>query len=588
MALEVNSHVSRLRRFQPFQPDSAELIYEQTDPSEQSFRVSTLGYLEQLIELPETRLIVLTGDAGHGKTSLCARLLEELGRTPQEAAEVIRVLGDASAPAAHTKAGRPLTLLVDLSALETDPASALLVDLLEPPTDGVAIVCANEGHLRSSVAADESRRAKVITQTLEAGIEKGTVSDATSAVYVINLNYQSVAPDADDGLVDWAVNTWGSDRRRWRVCQRCDAMAICPIFANHEALAEDGRGAERQKAFRHVFSTAERTGAVVTTRQALALTAHAISGGLVCEDVHGHYRRDESERSWQFPYLYHQALFGDLLTQQKRRQVPAFRALRRLDPGKTALRCVDDALDPETANTRFLPPVPFGDEGSPKSRSAAQRESDLLRAAMTFLRRLDYFEGAPSNRLGRLGLASGDQFLEVNGGTREGLVRVRDGLLRGLEAVQGVHRAGDSPDFLVLDPAFFSHRSRAAVIAKRIPGRSVEIVSQNQEWIATGTAQPQMPLAVEWSSRSVYVRLPGADGVVVPVQLDLMRFELLMRWAAGLSSRGQHEAEIRSLTSALAALAPNADADDDIGVLVGGERRTLTIDVGDRIRSGGA
>ncbi|GEL96332.1 ATP-binding protein [Cellulomonas composti] len=588
MSLEVNGHVSRLRRFQPFQPDSAELIYEQTDPTEQSFRVSTLSYLEELIERPQTRLIVLTGDAGHGKTSLCARLLEQLGRTPLGAADAIRDLGDASAPVAQTKAGRPLSLLVDLSALETDPASALLVELLESPADGVAIVCANEGHLRSSVAADESERSKVITQTLEAGIEKGTVANATASVYVINLNYQSVAPDVHEGLVDWAANTWGADRRRWRICQRCDARTICPILANHEALADDGRGAERRKAIRQVFSAAERTGAVVTTRQALALTAHSISGGLICEDVHRRYRRDASDRSWQFPYLYHQALFGDLLTPQMRRQVPAFRALRRLDPGGTALRWVDDTLDPETANSPFLPPVPSGDEGSPKSRTAAQRESELLRSAIAFLRRLDYFEGTTTNRMSRLGVASGDEFLAVNDGTPEGLVKVRDALLRGLEAVQGVHRAGDSPDFLVLDPAFFSHRSRAAVIAKRIPGRSVEIVSQNQQWINAGTLDPEMPHAVEWASRSVYIRLPGTDGTVVPVQLDLLRFELLIRWAAGLSSRGQHEAEIRSLTSALAALAPNADADEDIGVLVGGERRTLTIDVGDRIRSGGA
>lgn len=588
MALEVNIHVSRLRRFQPFQPDSAELIYEQTDPNEPSFRVATLSYLEQLIEMPETRLVVLTGDAGHGKTSLCARLLEALGRTPAEAAEAVRLLGDASAAAAYTKAGRPLSLLVDLSALDTDPASALLVKLLDSPDDGVAIVCANEGHLRSSVAADESGRVKVITQTLEAGIEHGTVANANSTVHVINLNYQSVAPDAAGGLVDWAVRTWGADRRRWRACQKCDARPACPIFANHQALADDGRGTERQAAFRHVFSTAELTGAVVTTRQALALTAHSISGGLVCEDVHKRYRRDDSDRSWQFPYLYHQALFGDRLTPQKRRQVPAFRAIRRLDPGRTALRWVDDTLDAETANASFLPPVPSGDEGSPKSRTAAQRESELLRSAIVFLRRLDYFEGTSHNRLSRLGLESGDEFLAVNKGTREGLVKVRDALLRGLEAVQGVHRPGDSPDFLVLDPAFFSHRSRAAVIAKRIQGKSVEVVSQNQQWIATGTLQPHLPLAVEWASRSVYVRLPGADGTVVPVQLDLMRFELLIRWAAGLSSRGQHEAEIRSLTSALAGLAPNAGVDDDIGVLVGGERRTLTIDVGDRIRSGGA
>ncbi len=538
--------------------------------------------------MPATRLIVLTGDAGHGKTSLCARLLEELGRSPVQAADAVRSLGDASAPAAHTKSGRPLSLMVDLSGLETDPASALLVSLLDSPQDGVAIVCANEGHLRSSVAADESGRARVITQTLEAGIEKGTVADQNSSVYVINLNYQSVAPDASAGLVDWAVNAWGADRRRWRACQQCDARPVCPIYANHGALAEEGRGTERQTAFRHVFSTAERTGAVVTTRQALALTAHSISGGLVCEDVHKRYRRDDSDRSWQFPYLYHQALFGDLLTSQKRRQVPAFRAIRRLDPGKTALRWVDDTLDPETANVPFLPPEPSGDEGSPKSRTAAQRESELLRSAIVFLRRLDYFEGTSRNRLSRLGLESGDEFLAVNEGTQAGLVKVRDALLRGLEAVQGVHRPADSPDFLVLDPAFFSHRSRAAVIAKRIQGRSVEIVSQNQQWTAAGTVQPQLPRAVEWSSRSVYVRLPGAGGAVIPVQLDLMRFELLIRWAAGLSSRGQHEAEIRSLTSALAALAPTAADEDDIGVLVGGERRTLTIDVGDRIRSGGA
>lgn len=587
MALEVNGHVSRLRRFQPFQPDSAELIYEQTDPAEPSFVVATLGYLSQLIEKPEARLIVLTGDAGHGKTSLCARLLERLGRTPVEAAEALRQLGDASAAVARTRSGRPLTLLVDLSALETDQASRRLADLLDAPEGGIAIVCANEGHLRSSVAADGSGRARVITQTLEVGIERGTVTDVDPAVYVINLNYQSVAPDGVEGLVDWAARIWGADRRRWRACLKCDAREKCPVFANHRALADDSLGPRRREAFRNIFSAAERTGAVVTTRQALALTSYAITGGLTCENVHRRFRRDQSDVSWQYPHLYHQAVFGDLLTAQKRRQVPSFTALRRLDPGRTALRWVDDYLDPDTASAPFLPPVPSGDEGSPKSRRDAQRESDLLRSAIVFLRRLDYFEGEPSKWLRRLGLASGNQFLEVNAGTPQALVKVRDTLLRGLEAVQGIHRPGESPDFLVLDPAFFSHRSRAAVIARRIQGRSVEVVSQTDQWVAAGTEAPQLPLAVDWSSRCVYVRLPGA-GQVVPVQLNLMRFELLVRWAAGLSSRGQHEAEIRSLTSALAGLAPSSQDEDEIGVLVGGERRALTIDVGERIRSGGA
>jgi hypothetical protein len=587
MALEVNGHVSRLRRFQPFQPDSAELVYELTDPNEPSFEVSTLGYLSELIERTGTRLVVLTGDAGHGKTSLCARLLERLGRSPVEAAEALRELGDASAAVAQTKSGRPLFLLTDLSALSAEPASLLLVNLLDPPESGVAIVCANEGHLRSSVAADESGRAGVITRTLEEGIAKGTVTNVDPTVHVINLNYQSVAPDGTDGLADWAVKTWGADRRRWRQCLKCDAREVCPIFANHQSLANEDTGQRRRGAILEVFSAAERTGAVVTTRQALALIAHTISGGITCDDVHRRFQRDEADRSWQYPYLYHQALFGDRLSAQKRRQVPAFSALRRLDPGRNALRRVDDYLDPDTAKTLFLPAVPSSDEGSPKSRRDAQRESELIRLVMTFLRRLDYFEGDPSSRLARLGLDSGHQFLAVNAETPQALVEVRDTLLRGLEAVQGIHRSGESPDFLVLDPAFFSHRSRAAVIARRIQGRSVEVVSQRHQWIAAGTDHPQLPDAVEWSSRSVYLRLTGGDQVVA-IQLDLMQFELLFRWAGGLSSRGQHEAEIRSLTNALAALAPSSNDENDIGVLVGGERRTLTIDVGERIRSGGA
>lgn len=587
MALEINRHVSRLRRFQPFQPDSAELVYELTDPKEPFFEAAALKYLAELIEQPEIKLVVLTGDAGHGKTSLCARLLERLGRSPDDAADAIRKLGNASQPLAQTNCGRSLLLLTDLSALETGPASRLLVQLLDAADSTVAIVCANEGHLRSSVAADFTGRSRVITETLEAGIELGTVTNVDPAVHVINLNYQSTAPDGREGLVDWAVKTWGSDRRSWRACVKCNAREICPILSNHQALADETRGSLRRNAMREVFSTAERIGSVVTTRQALSLVAYSISGGLLCEDVHRRFRRDATDRSWQYPYLYHQALFGDLLSVQKRRQVPAFSAVRRLDPGRIALRRVDDYVDPETAECSFLPVVPSNDEGSPRSRRDAQRESELVRVLITFLRRLAYFESPAASRLERLGLASGSQFLAVNAETPQALVEVRDRLLRGLEAVQGIHRPGEPPDFLVLDPAFFSHRSRAAVIAKRIQGRSVNVVSQRQQWIAEGTAVPQLPEAVDWSSRAVYIRLSTGEDVV-SLPLDLTRFELLVRWAAGLSARGQHEAEIRSITNLLAELAPATDEQDDIGVLVNGERRTLSIDIGDRIRSGGA
>ena len=90
MALEVNPHVKRLRQFQPFQPDSAELVYEQSDPREKRYETVALGYLALLVEEPGVKMIVLTGDAGHGKTSLCAKLLERFGMDADTAAEAIR------------------------------------------------------------------------------------------------------------------------------------------------------------------------------------------------------------------------------------------------------------------------------------------------------------------------------------------------------------------------------------------------------------------------------------------------------------------------------------------------------------------
>lgn len=586
MALESSPHVQRLRRFQPWHPDSGELIYEQSDPNERLFRMAALHYLEGVLENAAARLVVLTGDAGHGKTSLCAEVLRGYGQDPLEVANSIRARGDASAPIGETRSGRHIWLLSDLSNLDVAAGAEVLCQLLEPPDHGVAIVCANEGRLRGAVACDATGATRVITRTLEQGISDGTVSSISPAIHVINLNFQSATPDDGQGVIDWALKAWVVDRRRWQACGRCDAQVVCPIVTNHRALSEKGRGSVRRRGIGDVFRAAERSGRVIPTRQALAIVAHAVTGGLTCTEVHRRYERDTTDHTWQYPYLFHQAIFADRLSRQDRGHVPAYQSVRSLDPGRVALREVDDTLEPDVAATVFLPPVPSMDDETPRSRRDANKESQVVRELITFLRRAAFFEAEPESRLERMDLRAGPFFVAAAQPQSRPSVEVRDKLLRGLEAIQGVYRSPETPDFLVLDPAFFSNRSRAAVIAARIPGRNVELVSQLEQWRLVAGGDPQLPAAVDWASRLVFLRL-SAGGRTVPIPLDLLRFELLHRWAAGLSSRVQHEAELRSLTGALSALAPDRAADDDIGVLVGSERRTLTIDVGDRIRSGG-
>ncbi|WP_062346432.1 hypothetical protein [Herbidospora yilanensis] len=608
MPLEINKHVQRIRRYQPFDVETSEMVYELQTDQQSLYRVVTLDYLLDAIERQTTKTIVLTGDAGHGKTSLCASLLEALQVdavpiTPEIQKTVFRELsdaGDASRPIGWTRSRRPLYILKDLSELSVSAGARKLVDLLDPPDGGVAIICANEGQLRKCAAEDSNLdkggtgRAKILVTTLTEGIVRGQVSDPDGTIIVINLNYQSVAAEgfnSNGGLIPWVLKQWTTSRwSRWKPCETCDAREVCPILANRNELTNPTRGPQRQAAIRDIFAAAERTGAVVTTRQALSVTSYMLTGGLSCENVHAKYQWSHSNRLWQAPHLYHQALFGDRLTQQQRHLVPTFFALRKLDPGKVSRRQVDDRLDPDTAGD--FPPADAGSYlQKVRTSREVQKQAEQLRSVYTFLRRADFFNSDDDkDRFARMGLLAGDDFVIVQDKNRDPAdTRVRDRFLKGLEAVQGIHRAGSNPDFLILDPAFFTHRGRAAVISRRVPSKGVEVVDQVTQWQETGRTgvAPEMQKAVEWLNRAIYIRIPAVepDQGAVSVEADLLRFELLTRWAAGLRSEVQHEAEIRGLSGSLAELADSSTKDDEIQVLVANAMRKLMIDVGDKIRS---
>lgn len=601
MELVVNKHVRHMRRYRPFDADSDGMIYErQSDRANALYPVVTLKYLLDVIERRKTRTIVLTGDAGHGKTSLCASVLGRLRAGTESAdsipAEVnrdvfadLREHGDAGEPVGKTLSGRPLYVLRDLSESNVDGGAQLLLDLLSPPGDGVAIICANEGQLRKCVARDDTGQTNVIVDTLTEGITRGRVASPDESVIVINLNYQTVASEKEGaGLVSWVLKQWTTMQySRWKACDNCLAQDVCPILANQRELNDVSAGPLRRGAIRDLFASAERTGAVVTTRQALSVLSHAITGGLDCEDVHRRYNHAHADTSWQYVHMYHQALFGDQLTQEQRSLVPAFMALRRIDPGRVSRREVDDHVEPESARTIFKPADPSSDGQRVRTTRDAQRQAERLRALYVFLRRADFFNSPATDRFARMGLQAGDDFVAVQRGSMDRSdTGVRDRFLKGLEAVQGVHRTGSNPDFVVLDPAFFTHRMRAAVISRRVSSKGVKVIDQVGQWGAESDVAPEMQDAVEWLNRAIYIRIPGAtdDRPTVSVEADLMRFELLTRWAAGLRSEVQHEAEIRGLTGALAELAHAPGDDDEIQVLVGDALRKLMIDVGDKIR----
>ena len=85
-----NTHVERLNRYLPFNP-SHDQIYEEYQKSADSMDLDTvaLRYVENAVTAG-AGIILLTGDAGHGKTHLCRRLIQSaLGYDQSEARTII-------------------------------------------------------------------------------------------------------------------------------------------------------------------------------------------------------------------------------------------------------------------------------------------------------------------------------------------------------------------------------------------------------------------------------------------------------------------------------------------------------------------
>lgn len=157
MSERINRHVSRLNRFLPFSAEHDQIYeeYQQTDDS-LTIETSALRYLQAAVA-GSARIIVLTGDAGHGKTYLCRRLIEtHLGYSQDDARALINSScdGETTIPPIVSHPAKPLRIFKDFSELQIPVAASRLEAALHD--DAVSIVCANEGRLRAVLQSEQA------------------------------------------------------------------------------------------------------------------------------------------------------------------------------------------------------------------------------------------------------------------------------------------------------------------------------------------------------------------------------------------------------------------------------------------------
>jgi hypothetical protein len=581
-----NSHVTMMLGYVPTEAGSDQLYDEHVTEHPFTFGTKGLATLNALVADPDDppRAIFLTGDAGHGKTYMCRRVLvETLGLSETEAfAAISTVDGPGRSDGMHDlgllPSGNHLRIVKDLSDLDIPTGARVIASALEA-AGRTTVICANEGRLRVALTQDGVSIFASSRQAVQDALASGSIRRGDVAV--LDLNKQAMTAEAND-LAAKLLDRWASDGRRWQSCGRCPAAPRCPILANRKLLGDSPGAAQRRNVLSRLVRFAETAGVVVTFRDLVATIALALTGGASCEFVQGAHRSDR----WAAEYMFFERLFGCGLEDDVLKKMRLVRFLATVDPGHVAIRAADDALviETEEAGSPLRPFWPVDPEAlsvAVYSSTAAGRlaadEQELLR----FLRRAAVFEVADSAEVTpRLGF----QFAEAFAAAARGLepaetVRLRNSLLSGLEVIQGLRRPQAGNQFMVVDPAFGT-TGIARVIARTFSSTQVRVCSVRSQWDAAGLGE--VAESVDWLDRRVVVVI--GDGSESYLDLGLVDFEFLMRADQGLALSAFFEGTVRRLRAGLARVADEtATSGRLIRVAMEGEVKGVEIDVDGRL-----
>ena len=278
-------------------------------------------------------IIFLTGDAGDGKTAICARFAAGLGKV----AELQPI----------TECG-PWTIIKDASEVPEEDLRAILErHLAHPPAGAGLVVAINEGRLRRVLrqpfCARPQLRAEVIEPALDAGLDAAgaarlDVAMKTERIVVLNFRHRfHIRP-----LLGPLLNSW-TRPGLWEAgpaCAACPARATCPILANVTGL----RDALPQKRLADLLTSVHFSGQRLPFRRLQALLALTVTGGLRCTDVQSGPVSVATAQE-RLCYRYYEAVFrtdpvGPVAVQPEALTL----ALAPLDPGRTASRAFDDEV----------------------------------------------------------------------------------------------------------------------------------------------------------------------------------------------------------------------------------------------------
>ena len=254
----------------------------------------------------EFRLVVISGNAGDGKTAFLQKLET---RATDEGATIDRSLPNGCSFALR---GRTYLSNYDGSQDEGEQNSDdVLRAFFAPfegedpstwPSDEVRLIAINEGRLVDFLASEETRF-PLLGEIVRRGLVTGSPEQG---VAVVNLNLRSVVTDPQgfDGSILERLVRRMTHEKFWEPCHACDLKSRCYVLHNAQTFQDPTAGTKVTERLKTLYTLAHLRGRMhITLRDLRSALAFMLAGTRDCPEIHEHYsagRRDEIAQGFYF------------------------------------------------------------------------------------------------------------------------------------------------------------------------------------------------------------------------------------------------------------------------------------------------
>ena len=416
--------------------------------------------LQPAILRGDFRLVIISGNAGDGKTAFIQRLAKDVER------QGVVVQHQANG-FTFTFNGRSFVSNYDGSQDEGDRSNNdVLLEFLAPfqgqdekrwSSDETRLIAINEGRLVDFLTEHQQRFPRLV-ELVRAGLNGVAV---TNGIAVINLNLRSIVADQenrDDSIFDQLLQRMTA-RHLWQPCESCDLKQRCYIYHNARTFMDPVAGPKTTERLKALYTISHLRGRLhITLRDLRSSLAYMLAGTRDCDEVHALYQEGSAAaRQEILNGFYFNAWMGG--TAQPRDRLISL--LREIDVGEVSNPDLDRDFDFQEPTARAMARFAYAERSHydddllsrmfrelPRDYSEKTRLTtfEQHRNYVAMLRRRHYFERRDENWRAMLPYQHFDDFFALikNGGDSQAQARILIQAINRGEGLIDPTRLGDS------------------------------------------------------------------------------------------------------------------------------------------------